>query len=161
MVDNLLFFNCIYTPRIPKEPQKLDLLPRLFQKIHIVEEVSNECRAGHRIQVPDLVQLPWIEIINASPLVHSTRLLALDKGEQHTLDMAIKYHADWVVIDEKIGRNVAEYLGLKVVGTLGILLKAKQAGWIASFTENVLAMQAKGIFYHPGLIKRLAATAGE
>ncbi len=40
--------------------------------------------------------------------------------------MAGKYKADWIIIDEKIGRNMAEYLGLKVTGTLGVLLKAKQ-----------------------------------
>jgi len=66
--------------------------------------------------------------------------LQLDKGEKHTLDMAQKYHADWVVIDEKIGRNMAEYLGLQVTGTLGVLLKAKQQGLISSFVECVTAM---------------------
>ncbi len=140
---------------------QLSLLPRLFERIHVVQQVVDECRAGHRIRVPDLTKLPWIETVDASSLIHPTLLLALDKGEKHTLDMAVKYQADWVVIDEKIGRNVAEYLGLKVVGTLGVLLKAKQAGWIDSFTENVLAMQSQGIFYHPGLIKKLAATIGE
>ena len=141
--------------------KQLELLPRLFQQIHVVEEVVAECRAGGRIPVPELAQLPWIQVVSATPLVHSTLLLALDKGEKHTLDMAIQYHADWVIIDEKIGRNFAEYLGLKVVGTLGILLKAKQAGWIASFSQSVMAMQSQGIFYHPGLIRKLAATVGE
>lgn len=141
--------------------KQLELLPRLFQQIHVVEEVVAECRTGGRIPVPDLTQLPWIQVVSATPLVHSTLLLALDKGEKHTLDMAIHYHADWVIIDEKIGRNFAEYLGLKVVGTLGILLKAKQAGWIASFSQTVIAMQSQGIFYHPGLIRKLAATVGE
>jgi predicted nucleic acid-binding protein len=59
--------------------------------------------------------------------------LALDKGEKHTLDMAQKYQADWVLIDEKFGRNMAEYLGFRVTGTLGILIKAKQQGLISSF----------------------------
>ncbi|MDS4068702.1 MAG: DUF3368 domain-containing protein [Candidatus Competibacter sp.] len=141
--------------------QQLDLMPRLFQTVHVVEEVVAECRAGSRIPVPELTQLPWIQIVSATPLVYPTLLLALDKGEKHTLDRAIQYHADWVIIDEKIGRNVAEYLGLQVVGTLGILLKAKQAGWIASFSQNVMAMQSHGIFYHPGLIRKLATTVGE
>lgn len=141
--------------------QQLDLLPRLFQRIHVVEEVAAECGASHRIPVPDLVQLPWIQIVSASPLIHATPLLALDKGEKYTLDMAIQYHTDWVIIDEKIGRNIAEYLGLKVMGTLGILLKAKQAGWVTSFSQTAIAMQSQGIFYHPGLIRKLAATVGE
>lgn len=141
--------------------KQLDLLPRLFQRIHVVEEVAAECSASNRIPVPDLGQFPWIQIISATPSIYATPLLALDKGEQYTLDMAIQYHADWVIIDEKIGRNVAEYLGLKVMGTLGILLKAKQAGWISSFSQTAIAMQSQGIFYHPGLIRKLATTVGE
>ncbi len=54
--------------------------------------------------------------------------------------MASKCQADWVIIDEKIGRNMAEYLGLHVTGTLGVLLKAKQQGLIPSFVQNVNAM---------------------
>ena len=35
-------------------------------------------------------------------------------------------HADALVLmDEKLGRNMAEYLGLKVTGTLGVLAKAR------------------------------------
>ena len=97
--------------------KQLELPPRLFQQIHVVEEVVAECRTGGRIPVPDLTQLPWIQVVSVTPLIHSTLLLALDKGEKHTLDMAIQYHADWVIIDEKIGRNFAEYLGLKVVSS--------------------------------------------
>ncbi len=39
--------------------------------------------------------------------------------------MAKQMNADRVIIDEKIGRDIAEYLELQVTGTLGILLKAK------------------------------------
>jgi predicted nucleic acid-binding protein len=88
-------------------------------------------------------------------------LLELDKGEKHTLDMAEKHQADWVIIDEKIGRNMAEYLGLRVTGTLGILLKAKQQGLITSFFDCVTTMQNQGIYYHPDLIKKLLIQVGE
>ncbi len=75
--------------------------------------------------------------------------------------MASKYQADWVIIDEKIGRNMAEYLGLHVTGTLGVLLKAKQQGLIPSFVQNVNAMQNQGIYFHEALIQKLAKTVGE
>ena len=141
--------------------QQLDLLPRLFQRVHIVEEVIAECRTGGHIVVPDLTQISWIQVVTSTPILHSTRLLELDKGEKHMLDMAYKYNADWVLIDEKIGRNVAEYLGLQVVGTLGVLLKEKQTGLISSFSHFAAEMQSHGIFYHPLLIKKLAIIAGE
>ncbi len=66
-----------------------------------------------------------------------------------------------VLIDEKIGRNMAEYLGLRVTGTLGVLLKAKQQRLITSFLESVHAMQAQGIFYHQTLVEKLAIGIGE
>ena len=75
--------------------------------------------------------------------------------------MASKYQADWFIIDEKIGRNMAEYLWLRVTGTLGILLKAKQQGLIPSFTDNVKAMRDQGIYYQTTLITKLAQTVGE
>ena len=70
-------------------------------------------------------------------------------------------NADKVIIDEKIGRNIAEYLGLSVVGTLGILLKARQEGLIPSFGNAVRKMQKQGLRYHPELVRRLEQLVGE
>ncbi|MEZ5454033.1 MAG: DUF3368 domain-containing protein [Thiothrix sp.] len=75
--------------------------------------------------------------------------------------MAKRIQAEWVIIDEKMGRNLAEYLGMRVIGTLGILLKAKQQGWIASFIEAVNTMQQHGIRYHPTLVQKLAQSVNE
>ena len=69
--------------------------------------------------------------------------------------------AELLLIDERIGRNLAERMGLKVTGTLGILLKARQRGLITSFTGAAQSMRAQGIFFHPRLIVRLAESIGE
>lgn len=87
-------------------------------------------------------------------------MLDLDKGEKHTLDMAKKLSADWVIIDERIGRDLAEHIGLKVTGTLGVLLKAKRDGLIPSFKGAVSDMQANGIYYHTKLVERLIGEVG-
>lgn len=127
----------------------------------MVNEVMDECEAGGAIGVPELRQFDWLTTLTSTPINDSSLLLALDKGEKHTLDMASKCKADWVIIDEKIGRNMAEYLGLRVTGTLGILLKPFQQSLIPSFTECVKSMQAKGIYYQTTLITKLAQTVGE
>ena len=75
--------------------------------------------------------------------------------------MAHKMRARLVIIDEKIGRNVAEYMGLSVIGTLGILLNAKRKELIPSFATCVAAMRDHGIYYHPALVKQLSREAGE
>ena len=139
----------------------LHLLPKLFGEIHLVTEVIDECSVGGSISVSKLLEIDWIKPVQSSPIQYSSVLLELDKGEKHTLDMASKYQADWVIIDEKIGRNMAEYLGLHVTGTLGILLKAKQQGLIPSFIESVKAMQIQGIYFHEALLQKLAKTVAE
>ncbi len=140
---------------------ELDLLPKLFGQIHVVTEVIEECEAGGVIPVPDLRMLPWVVEIRASREIAISILLELDKGEKYTLQMAQALNADRVIIDEKIGRDIAEYLGLEVTGTLGILLKTKQNGWIESFTDSANAMAENGVRYHKGLINKLAKAIGE
>lgn len=68
--------------------QRLDLLPALFGKIHMVNQVLEECEAGGAIRLPDLRKLDWLTIVNSTPVNSASLLLALDKGEKHTLDMA-------------------------------------------------------------------------
>lgn len=141
--------------------QCLHLLPQLFGEIHLVNEVIEECAVGGSILVPPLLEMSWIRPIHSTPIHHASVLLELDKGEKHTLDMASKYQADWVIIDEKIGRNMAEYMELRVTETLGVLLKAKQQGLITSFLDSVKDMQAQGIYYQSTLINKLAPMVGE
>jgi len=88
-------------------------------------------------------------------------LLELDRGEKQTLLLASKHTDSTVIIDERLGRNVAEYMGLQVTGTLGVLAKAKASGFIPSFYAAAQGMREQGIHYSDGLITRLAQHLGE
>ncbi len=140
---------------------QLNLLQALFSEIYVVEEVIEECAEGGRIIVPDLTQLSWINIVKSIDTLQNHFLMELDKGEKHTLNMAISKNADYVIIDEKIARNIAEYLGISVTGTLGVLLKAKQQGKIVSFSKCAKAMQKQGIYYNTSLLEKLALQVDE
>ena len=87
---------------------RLDLLPKRFDRIHVVEEVIGECAAGGLIAVPPLRELDWIvpAVAPVQPAPHM--LLELDNGEKATLQAALFVQADLVLMDEKIGRNMAE-----------------------------------------------------
>jgi predicted nucleic acid-binding protein len=90
-----------------------------------------------------------------------TTVHVAESVERDTLELALARQADLALIDERIGRNLAEYLGLRITGTLGVLLKARQQGFIASFRQEAEAMRRQGIHYHPALIDRLARVVGE
>ena len=140
----------------------LHLLPAIFQRVHVAASVAAECRVGGPIIVPELSTFSWLEIVSA-PLPSAPRspLWELDAGERDTIELACELKANLVIIDEKLGRNHAEFLGLKITGTLGVLLKAKQLGLITSFTAMAEKMRTQGIRYSPELVARLAAKVGE
>lgn len=140
---------------------RLSLLPELFDQIYVAEAVIDECAEGGRILVPDLRTLDWVKPVANEDDATLPVLFELDHGEKQTIILARKRGASKVIIDEKIGRGVAEYLGLSVTGTLGVLAKAKSLGLIPSFFEAASAMRQQGIHYNADLIARLAQHLGE
>ena len=141
---------------------RLDLMPALFGRVHVVDAVVRECAAGQAIPVPELAKLNWITIAPSSTGTDpEPMLLQLDEGEKWTLHAARAANAERLLIDERIGRIVAERMGLKVTGTLGVLLKAKRQNLLPSFSEAAQAMRERGIYFHAGLVERLARSIGE
>lgn len=88
-------------------------------------------------------------------------LFELDRGERDTLLLAAQQVGSVVLMDEKLGRNLAEYMGLAVTGTLGILAKAKALGLIPSFSKAAFAMREQGIFFSEALVRKIAIRLGE
>jgi len=81
--------------------------------------------------------------------------------ERDTLSVALEAGASRVLIDERLGRNLAEYHGIAVVGTLGTLLKARQLELIPEFLPMVRLLQQAGFRYHEPLVMRLAGLVNE
>lgn len=54
--------------------------------------------------------------------------LILGKGEAETIVLSEELNADAVLIDDLKARKIARLRGLKVIGTIGVLLDAKERG---------------------------------
>jgi predicted nucleic acid-binding protein len=135
---------------------RLDILPAVLGRIHVPRSVVSECAAGGAIRVPPLEEFPWI-VVHEDPADTGGFLADLGAGERAAIALAMQLRADWIVIDEALGRTVAEYHGIQVVGTLGLLAKASQQGLIPSFRDSAMAMRAQGIRFSLGLIERIHA----
>ena len=138
----------------------LNLLPELFGKIHVPESVVRECAVGGLIDVPPLTSLEWV-VVHPNPVGDLPGLWELDAGEKDAILLAVRTKADWILIDERIGRSTAEYLGLSVSGTLGVLVKARRAGLIPLFSAAAEAMRQQGIRFSAELVRRIARHLGE
>ena len=140
---------------------QLQLLQQLFGSVYVAQSVIEECAEGGEILVPHLQTLSWVIPVADESSSNLPVLFELDRGEKQTLLLASKHHDSLVIIDERLGRNVAEYMGLPVTGTLGVLAKAKTRGLIPSFFAAAQGMREQGIYYSEGLIARLAQHLGE
>jgi predicted nucleic acid-binding protein len=139
----------------------LNLLPSIFGEVHVAPSVVEECTEGGRIFVPDLASLPWVRVQSVESEMQLPALFELDRGERDTLLLAALQSQALVLMDEKLGRNMAEYMGLQVTGTLGVLVKARAQGLIPSFSQAASRMREQGIYFHEGLIRRIATRLGE
>ena len=120
---------------------QLDLLPRLFQQIIIPDVVRDEMLD---LGAPPVLQQwisdspPWLTV-QAVSVIDET-LNALDLGEQAAITLAQTLPADLLIIDERLGRQIACDRGLPIIGTLGILDDAADQGLI-DLAETIAQLQ--------------------
>lgn len=74
-----------------------------------------------------------IVVSNTTPLIGLASII-----------LAHEVAADWVLMDEKKGRRKLSQLGMNKIGTLGILLKAKQLGLLSSIRPLIERLQHQG-----------------
>lgn len=116
------------------------LIPKAVWK-----EVVDE--GGERPGSREVVSAKWITIqdINDKGLVSLLRA-DLDEGEAQAITLAHEVSAEVILLDERDARHAAERLGLKLLGTVAILLWGKQVGKIESLHEQLDLLRSKGNF---------------
>ena len=85
----------------------------------------------------------------------------IDSGEAEVIQLASELDAPLVIIDERRGRNIAKLKGLTVIGTVGLLLKAKERGLIEAILPLVQEMKSKNIHLSKELIEKIKELSGE
>lgn len=108
---------------------RLTLLQQLFGTILIpvavYEELLDE-RAGESV-ITAVQVATWIGI---QPIQNQKLVIELrnrvNVGEAKVIALAIEVEATRLLIDERLGRQAATELGLRITGVLGILLAAKR-----------------------------------
>lgn len=86
----------------------------------------------------------------------------VDLGEAEAIVLAQEIDAQLLIIDERAGTNIARNKGLKTIGLVGILLKAKERGQISSVKPILQLLREKaGFWIGENLLQRVLSIAGE
>lgn len=143
---------------------RLELLRHEGREVYIPRAVAEEIaeKPDAAAQVVQVACATWMQVRNVTDETAVTLVqAALHKGEAEAVVLATELHAERLVLDDQDARRFASRCGLKIIGTLGILLAAKQRGAIASLREEINALVALGFRVNPRLVTAVLQTAGE
>ena len=103
-----------------------DHLPTLYGQVYIPPTVMSELR-HERSPVATWASMPpnWLTIAEPHDIPKD---LVLDEGERESIALAMELSAEFLLMDERKGRAAANSRGIKVAGTLAVILDGATQG---------------------------------
>ncbi len=131
---------------------QLNLLQKLFREITITQTVVDEFNKS----------LPqWIKIVKVDSREAKGLASFLDLGEATSIALASTNENSLLIIDESKGRKVAKEMGIQITGSLGILVAAKQKGYVKSVRPILDKIQQTNFRISRNLIRAVLEKVNE
>jgi predicted nucleic acid-binding protein len=135
---------------------RLNLLQQLHPLVLIPPAVAREVE-------PTIPALPgWVVV---QPLAHPRRPHtvsgSIGPGEQEVISLGLELRAERLILDEQPARRLATSLGLRVIGTVGLLLAAKDRGFLDKIRPELDRLLEVRFFMDQELYDRAIGQAGE
>lgn len=139
----------------------LTLLDELFDVVRVPQTVWDECtvpgkphaeRLGNYL-AGKVDQIDLADFVIAAP--------GLGRGELQAMALYKRLDADRLLLDDARARRVARLNDIAVVGSLGVLLIAKDRRLIAAVRPHLAQIEAAGIYISSELAAETLRLAGE
>jgi len=141
----------------------LDLLGSLFGRVHTTPQVLAELEAGNTLglSVPDMSTREWCVVQDIAVPSFLELIPDLGRGEASVLALAMEHPGSCVIVDDLLGRQVAKAQHLRLTGTLGVLLLAKQRGLVPAVGAMVSLLLQNGFHCRQSVVREVLRLAGE
>lgn len=141
----------------------LALLQILYGAIVIPPAVLAELEAGARanVTVPDVPTLPWVEVKTVQSRALIPAVVDLGPGEAEVIALGLEHPGSLLILDDQLARRMAALNHLTYTGTVGVLIKAKQAGHLEAVRPVIESLRASGQWLSDELVAMVLAQAGE
>ena len=85
----------------------------------------------------------------------------LGQGELEAMALYKERNADFLLIDDRRARTIAEHNQINCIGSLGVLLLAKKQGVIKAVNPAIDKLRNSSIYYEEELLAKVLEIAGE
>lgn len=141
---------------------KLYLLEKMFGNVIIPKAVYDELTVNEKYgkEIAELKEAIFIKVgkVENNTSVNILRnVTGLDAGESEAIVMAEENDADLLLMDEHKGRQVAKKLGIRITGTIGILLQAFDEGMLSreDIVNSIVVLKESNIRISDNLCKKV------
>lgn len=124
--------------------------------VQVQREIARGAVQGHSVSLPD-----WVRVASLAAPLSPLAIVGLDRGEAEVIQLALERGVATVCIDELKGRRAATAAKLRVVGSLGLIARAKQLGLIPAARPLIEKAMREGIFYRSNLVEQVLQALGE
>lgn len=145
--------------------KQLSLLVETLGEIIIPSQVLNECLSNTALpgakEISEALAhklITSIDIHKGHP--YSNLFDILGAGEASAIILASQLNAG-LLIDEKLGRQTAQKMNLRIIGTAGVLVLAKEKKLITHINPFIQELKNAGYYLSQELIRKVLQLAKE
>jgi len=138
---------------------KLDVLEQLFGEVYVPRAVYEELSKENKAESYKLKNYCKNKVLDIQSKTNFN--ISLGQGESEAIVLYREQNADFLLCDDKKAKKFAQNFGLNVIGSLGILLKAKEAGVISEISPLVELLKNSRIFIDNRTFELVLKMAGE
>jgi uncharacterized protein len=139
---------------------KLEILDALFEEIYIPVAVWEELTRDKTTVHYDRIFTYFKDKVRGISGFNELTFI-MDYGESESVILYKELNANFLLIDDKKARDIAENFGIQCIGTIGVLSSAKKKGIINELRPIFRELLLNNRFYSVKLLNAVLAKHGE
>lgn len=140
---------------------QLNLLEKLFETVVVPEAVYHEATVVDKKEARQLKAFLQGKVHKVDISQYVFLDAFADLGETEAMLLYKQLSANKLLIDDKRGRKVAKINNISIIGSLGVLLVAKERGFITEIAPLLKLIEQSDVHISEALIETVLHLAGE
>ena len=140
--------------------EKIEVINKLFDEFYIPQAVWEELKKYENPDFPEkyktLLKKHILQIKSNNQLS-----LLMDYGESESVILYQELNANYLLIDDQKARHMAESLGVNCIGSVGLLVLAKQKGLIQNLKSVFKIWLKNERYFSKKLLNEILSKTGE